>query len=184
MYELIHARNYTRVTRRPTLIVIHTMEAPEKPGTARAVASWFAGANAPQASAHYCVDSSEVIQCVEDELIAWHAPGANARGIGVEHAGYASQSTGEWDDEESRKILRRSAALVAELCTKWGIVPNRLDPEQVAAGLSGICGHFDVTRAFPGKGTHTDPGPNFPWNSYIVAVRTEIARPHSLLPEA
>lgn len=179
-YEMIHAANFTRVERKPNLIVVHTMESSEKPGTARAVARWFAGASgeAPQASAHYCVDGSEIIQCVEDNLIAWHAPGANARGIGIEHAGRAAQTAAEWDDLESNRILRRSAALVAELCLSYKIPTERIGPAEIKAGKPGICGHADVTAAFPDKGHgHSDPGPNFPWDAYLIAVRAEIRSP-------
>lgn len=177
-YEIIRAKNFTRVKRRPNLIVIHTMESPEKPGTARAVAHWFASENAPQASAHYCVDGLEVIECVEPELIAWHAPGANSRGIGIEHAGRALQTAAEWDDAESNRILRKSAALVAVLCVGFGIPSEKLSPLEVAEGKPGICGHDDVTKAFPNKGHgHYDPGPHFPWDSYLIAVRAEIRSP-------
>ncbi len=179
-YEMIHAQNFTLVKRRPNLVVIHTMESPEKPGTARAVARWFAGAvgEAPRASAHYCVDGTEIIQCVEDELIAWHAPGANSRGLGVEHAGRAGQTAAEWDDLESNRILRRSAALVAELCAAYQIPVERLSVSDVKGGKAGICGHADVTAAFPDRGHgHYDPGPNFPWSSYLLAVRAEMRTP-------
>ena len=38
-------------------IVIHTMQAKEKPYTARAVAHWGAGPDAPKASWHYAIDA-------------------------------------------------------------------------------------------------------------------------------
>ena len=75
------------------LLVIHTMEAPEKPDTAENVAKWFAGSTAPQASAHYCIDADSIVQCVQDRDVAWHAPGANHNGLGFEHAGTAGRKT-------------------------------------------------------------------------------------------
>jgi hypothetical protein len=49
----VQARNYTRGRSNPIdVIVVHTMESPEKPDTAESVAAWFAGSTAPQASAH------------------------------------------------------------------------------------------------------------------------------------
>ena len=68
---LIQAKNYTASARKGVdWIVLHSMESQEKPGTARRVAEWFASENAPQASAHFCVDDNEIIRCVrcEDNL--------------------------------------------------------------------------------------------------------------------
>jgi len=62
--DFIKAKNYTEGRDSSIdLLVIHTMEAPEKGETAENIASWFAGANAPQASAHYCIDANSVVQC-------------------------------------------------------------------------------------------------------------------------
>jgi N-acetyl-anhydromuramyl-L-alanine amidase AmpD len=178
-YPFIPSANFTQAGRTvANLIVIHTMEAPEKPGTARRVAEWFAAPNgaAPQASAHFCVDADEVIQCVRLDDVAWHAPGANRVGIGIEHAGFAAQTAVDWDDESSRKILSRSAKLCAELVRVAGVAPGRLTSDQVKAGMSGLCGHIDVTNAFPDKGHgHTDPGVNFPWDNYLALVSAELA---------
>ena len=79
----VQARNYTRGRSNPIdVIVIHTMESPEKPDTAESVAAWFAAATAPQASAHYCIDANSIVECVRDTDVAWHAPGANHNGLG------------------------------------------------------------------------------------------------------
>ncbi len=156
------------------VIVIHTMENPEKPDSAENVALWFAGksaAPAPMASAHYCLDSDSTVQCVRDMDIAWHAPGVNNDGIGIEHAGYAKQSPVEWMDAPSRAILWRSARLVARLCTLYDIPIVKLSADDLKAGAKGICGHADVSAAYPGPGrTHWDPGPSFPWSHYAALV--------------
>ncbi|HMJ52024.1 MAG TPA: N-acetylmuramoyl-L-alanine amidase [Polyangiaceae bacterium] len=169
----IKARNFTkgRYGSPVTLVVLHTMENAEKPMAARAVAQWFAGDTAPQASAHFCVDALEIVQCVAESDSAWAAPGANRNGLHIEHAGRAGQSTQDWSDAFSEAMLRRSAALCADLCRRHGIPIKRLSAAEVRAGARGICGHIDVTIAFPDrKGTHWDPGPNFPWASYLELV--------------
>jgi len=169
-YPFIQARNYTPARRDAAdVIVIHTMEAGEKPGTARAVAAWFAGATAPRASAHFCIDNHEVIQCVDLADVAWHAPGANRVGIGLEHAGFAKQSVADWSDEYSRATLERSAFLVAELCRLFRIPVVKLSATDLRSGARGVCGHVDVSKAFKGS-DHYDPGPNFPWASYLARV--------------
>lgn len=157
------------------LVVIHTMESAEKPTTARAVAQWFAGPQAPQASAHFCVDSSETIQCVREDVVAWAAPGANKTGIHIEHAGYAAQTAPQWDDDFSRAMLGRSAALAADICLRHSIPVQRLTVAALrAGGARGLCGHVDITHAFNGGKGHTDPGAAFPWDRYLALIRAAL----------
>jgi len=170
--RFIQARNYTRGPRRGpvTLIVLHTMEASEKGTTAEAVAGWFAGPQAPQASAHYCIDNDSIVQCVKDDDIAWHAPGANANGIGLEHAGYARQTPEEWEDEFSKAMLLKSAGLTAFLLDKFGLPAVFCDAARLIQGdARGITTHYQVTMAFK-KSTHTDPGRGFPMQKYLELV--------------
>lgn len=175
MPDFIQARNYQKANRSDLrLVVIHTMEAPEKPATARAVAKWFASQSAPMASAHACVDNREVVLCVKEQDIAYHAPGANRDGYGIEHAGYAKQTPKEWADSYSTDMLRLSAVHAAEVCERYGIPAVRLTVEEVKAGKAkGFCGHADVSKAF-GKSDHTDPGKAFPWDSYLAMVRERL----------
>jgi N-acetyl-anhydromuramyl-L-alanine amidase AmpD len=170
-FKFVQARNYTKANRTALdLIVIHTMESPEKGTTAENVAAWFAGPTAPNASAHYCVDQDSVVQCVKDSDVAWHAPGANHNGIGIEHAGYAKQTPEEWADPASTAMLLLSAKLVAGLCKKYGIPMVRLTPADLKAKKRGLCGHIDITNAFNGGKGHWDPGPNFPWVRYVEMI--------------
>jgi N-acetyl-anhydromuramyl-L-alanine amidase AmpD len=158
------------------LIVIHTMEAPEKPRTAYNVAFWFAGTQAPQASAHYCVDSDDTVQCVKEDVVAWAAPGANKRGIHIEHAGYAAQKPADWQDDYSQRMLVRSAALAADIAKRHDIPVVKLSPEDLKNPLAtGFCGHVDVTYGRNGGRGHTDPGFFFPWNQYLQMVLDAMA---------
>lgn len=168
----IQARNFTRVYTRRTirLLVIHDMEAPEKGSTAEAVAAYFARLGAPKASAHYCIDNNSTVQCVRDVDVAWAAPNANHDGLHFEHAGYASQSMSDWLDPYGKAMLNVSAKLVAAKCKQYGIPVRLLSAAQVRAGLKGITGHGQITDAYPGTGSHTDPGRNFPWRYYIARV--------------
>jgi len=134
-------------------------------------------ASAPQASAHYCVDDQDVIQCVLECDVAWHAPGANSNGIGIEHAGYASQTPEQWDDNYSRAVLANSAKLVAGLCKRFNVPMVRLSVAELAAGGRGLCGHVDCTNAFSHGSGHQDPGVNFPWAAYVALVTTASGLP-------
>jgi N-acetyl-anhydromuramyl-L-alanine amidase AmpD len=171
---IVQARNYTRGRSNPIdVIVIHTMESPEKPDTAESVAAWFAGPNAPQASAHYCIDADSIVECVRDMDVAWHAPGANHNGLGLEHAGRAAQTAADWSDEYSTKLLDLSAELVAQKCTKYDIPATWLTAAQLRAGKRGITGHVQVSEAFK-RTDHTDPGKSFPVAAYIARVRAHL----------
>lgn len=169
----VQARNYTSTGtkgRLVGLVVIHDMEHPEAPGTAMEVARWFAGPSAPVASAHYCVDDTAIVQTVHDMDVAWHAPGANSNGIGVEHAGYAAQRREDWADPYSTACLHLSAELVRGLCAKYGIPVVFLDAPALLAGMRGITTHAEVSAAWH-QTDHTDPGPGFPMDLYLAMVR-------------
>ena len=175
MTDFIQARNYTKADRSDVrLLVVHSMESPEKPGTARAVAHWFAGSLAPKASAHVCIDNREAVQCVRAEDIAWAAPGANRDGYHIELAGRASQTAEQWDDEYSAAELQLAAEHCAEVAKRYGIPVRKLSVEDVRDGKTrGFCGHVDITKAFR-KSDHTDPGPSFPWDRFIAMVVREL----------
>lgn len=151
-------------------IVIHTAEMAEKPTGAEALGAWVSGPSAPQASWHYAVDNDSVVQCLDDKYIAWHAPGANRSGIGIEHVGYAKQGPAEWRDDFSAAMLQLSARLTAALCRKWGIPPLFIDAEGLKRGEAGITTHDAVSRAFK-KSTHYDPGSHFPMELYLEMVQ-------------
>jgi N-acetyl-anhydromuramyl-L-alanine amidase AmpD len=167
----VQARNYTRGRSNAIdVLVIHTMEAPEKPTTAESVAKWFAGSSAPQASAHYCIDNNSAVQCVRDEDVAWHAPGANHNGIGFEHAGFAAQTSKDWQDPYSQALLEVSAELVAKKAEEFHIPVVWLQVADLRAGRRGITGHAQVSDAFK-KSDHHDPGGNFPVQHYLALVK-------------
>jgi len=155
-------------------IVIHTAEMAEKPTGAEALGAWVSGPSAPQASWHYAVDNNSIVQCLDDKYIAWHAPGANRSGIGIEHVGYAKQSAAEWTDDFSEEQLIRSAALTARLCKKWGIPVRFVDAEGLKRGDAGITTHDAVSHAFK-KSTHYDPGSHFPMDKYLQMVLDALA---------
>lgn len=169
------AKNYTKGPRKNPirLIVMHSMESQEKPGTAVNVAKWFGGATAPQASAHVCVDSQTAVTVVDDSDIAWGAPGANNDGLHIEMAGTAAQTREQWLDAYSTGVMDQAAKVAAGWCKKYSIPAVALTVGQVADGKTkGICGHVTVTKAFPKLGgTHTDPGANFPWDVFISKVK-------------
>jgi N-acetyl-anhydromuramyl-L-alanine amidase AmpD len=173
----IPARNYTPAWRTSVdLVVIHSTECPRSPGAARAVARWFAGPEAPMASAHYIVDDDEVIQCISERNVAWAAPGANRRGIQIELVGYARHTEQEWLDGG---VIERASRLVFDICCgRWAIPTTKLGPEELLQGYRGITGHVDVSRAWH-KSSHWDPGFGFPWERLIGDSSESRSSPHA-----
>lgn len=168
-YPFVEARHYRpHGSRAIDLVVVHTMEAPERAGTAAAVARWFQTTDR-EVSAHYCIDATTVVQCVRDEDIAWTAPGANENGIQLELAGYAGQGAAGWDDAYSRAVLARAAGLTARLCSRYRVPVRWVDEHGLRRRDRGITGHADVTRAF-GLSDHLDPGPDFPAARFLEQV--------------
>lgn len=163
------------------LIVIHTMEAPEGENTAENVAAYFASGNVI-ASAHACVDQDSVVVCLPATDTAFAAPGANADGYQIEHAGYALQNESGWADEASQSMLRLSAAHARAIALAAGIPLKHLSDDELAAGAAGFVGHDQVSRVYK-KSDHWDPGKDFPWSQYMALVNGEAAEEETTVPE-
>lgn len=172
----------------PALLVLHSMEAPEKGDTAETCARYFQ--NPPRvASAHLCVDNNSVVQSVQFEREAAGAKGGpyrgstiNGYGIHIEHAGYARQTPDDWADPFSTQMLYLSSMAAADICIRYHIPPYRLSVPELASGKSGICTHFDVTKAFNVSGGHTDPGLGFPIVRYTSMINWWIYNTNPLPP--
>ena len=174
-YPFVPSPHVTRTGgRRIDLIVVHTMEVDELEDAALRCARWFQHPRS-RLSAHYCVDASTIVQCVPDEDVAWHAPGANHDGLGIELAGRAGQSRREWTDPYSSAVLERGALLAAELCRRHSIPAVWLWPSDLRAGRRGITPHAAVSQAF-GRSTHYDPGAGFPAERYLRLLRAGLGR--------
>lgn len=183
-YPFVQARHYTRAgCRAIDVVVVHTMEAPELADTAERVARWVAGPAAPRASAHYCVDADSIVCCVRDDDVAWHAPGANRAGLGIELAGYARQGAADWGDAYSRALLSRAADLVAEKCAEYEVPVEWLYPGDLLAGRRGITSHANVSVAFR-RSDHFDPGPGFPIEHFLGLVRERVTGAEARLAKA
>ncbi|MGH3312216.1 MAG: N-acetylmuramoyl-L-alanine amidase, partial [Streptomyces sp.] len=138
------AANYaTGRTAAISQVVVHVTQ-----GSYAGTISWFKNPDS-QVSAHYVIRSSdgEVTQMVRDGDTAWHAKGGNASAIGIEHEGFVDDPS--WFTDA---MYRSSAALTKYMCDKYGIPKDRAH----------VVGHSEV----PGN-DHTDPGPNWNWDTYM-----------------
>lgn len=137
-------------------IIIHSTE-----GSYNSSVSWLLSANSG-VSAHYVIseDGSQCSQLVRDSDIAWHAGNwvYNSSAIGIEHSWISREkdANGNWVKPNvmpSEGLYRAGAALVAKLCKKHNIPPDRQH----------ILAHGEV----PPPNDHTDPGPWWDWNRYM-----------------
>lgn len=168
-YPFNQARNYTPVgNRQIDLIVVHDMQMAETGSSAEICAQFFAGPNAPQASAHYTVDADSIVQCVRDMDVAWHAPGANHQGIGIEQPGWANFATNEWLDPYGVAMMQKMAGLIRELADRYKIPIVFLRAADLRQGKRGITTHYECSQAFTGD--HWDPGPGYPMATLLEHV--------------
>lgn len=154
-------------------IVIHCTVSPCERGGARNIAAYFRS-DAARGSAHYVVDPGEKVQVVWDSVIAWHAP-PNEGSIGVElcdpliSVAWDRAHADRWFNDDHQAMLRKAARLVARLGLAYGVPLEKIGPAQLKAGREGVCGHDDVSEAF-GQSSHWDPGPSFPWRTFMAMV--------------
>jgi N-acetylmuramoyl-L-alanine amidase len=155
--------NFGSRTGTPQMVIIHTCEGGYS-------GCWgFLGMASSGVSAHYVVagDGSEISQLVRESDRAFHIGArydcglnsnaecglngvqANQFTIGIEHAGFASQTT--WPTGE----IDASARLVCDITKGWGIPRDRQH----------IVGHGQLQPA-----DRTDPGANWPWTTYIQKI--------------
>jgi N-acetyl-anhydromuramyl-L-alanine amidase AmpD len=170
-FPIVKARHFRDVVekRKVRVIVIHTMEAPEKDQTAENVARFFQTTD-KQVSAHLCIDNNSIVQCVMDNDVAFAAPGVNRDGIQLELAGVAAQTKEQWSDPYSTLVLENAANAAAQYCLKYNIPIKHLTNEELRGGQKGIIGHVQASKVFPPNAGHTDPGKNFPWDHFIARV--------------
>lgn len=174
-WPFVPARDFTKVTakRAVRVIVIHTMEAPEGDQTAENVARYFQKPDY-KSSAHVCIDDNSVIQCVYDNNVAYAAPGCNNDGIQLELAGVAGQSVKQWRDPYSIAVVAIAADVAGQYCLKYGLPALHLSNEMLRLGGRGIIGHAQASAVYK-KSDHTDPGPNYPWDRFMAAVKASMA---------
>lgn len=179
-WHFIQAKGYTpSVGRTVALIVMHSMEDPDKPDTAEGVAAWFAGLRGtpPKASAHICCDMDSIVQCVKPEDVAWGAQGGNSISYHIEQAGFAHWTHEEWLSPDSSSMLTLAASHVKLACDHFGLPVAELTQEEVAALIrdslirqhkisgtvsghpGGICQHRDITNVWQKFANYGLPDP-------------------------
>lgn len=150
----------------PTFGVLHDAETPLSPGYARGIANYFAS-NTNETSAHFMIDPIDTIQMLDTSLVAWHCGNGNTRSIGVEQAGYAGFTSGQWTTADGMRQMGRVAKLMQDIHHAHGIGLFWMSDQQLRDAWAGhIVGGWtthDQCRRVLGGTTHTDPMPNYPF---------------------
>lgn len=152
------------------VIVVHYTAGSERASSAEDGAAYDAR-RTDGTSTHYFVDQNSIVQCVE----TWNRANAalytgNRIGIQYELCGTV-QTRAQWLDSASNATITNAARQIARDCAKYNIPIRWLTPSAVRAGLRGICGHADITLAFPSDGgDHMDPGADFPRDVLLSRV--------------
>lgn len=150
-------------------IVIHTTEGSEHARSAEDGNAYDAR-RTDGTSTHVFVDTDTVVQEVNssDRAHAALAVGNN-RGYQIELCGKAAQTASQWSDASSAAELLLAAQHCARVALKLGIPPRWLNRTQVLARERGFVTHKNITDWI--AGSHTDPGPNFPFTVFMNMVR-------------
>lgn len=151
----------------PTLVVIHSLEAPAKRGLAWDLANgWIQNAGV---SPHSMTDPGETVDLLDLGTIGWHCGNGNQVGIGLEVTGYAAWDFNTWTTGDNFAAVRLDAKRASEVADHFGIPHRWLSLQQIRNGESGFCTHADITLTLGGT-THTDPGPGFPYSIFMQMV--------------
>lgn len=150
-------------------IIVHTTEGSEHARSAEDGNAYDAR-RTDGTSTHVFVDTDTVVQEVNsyDRAHAALAVGNN-RGYQIELCGRAGQVASQWADASSSAELMLAAQHCARVALKLGIPARWLTRDQMLAREKGFATHKNVTDWI--AGTHTDPGPNFPFGAFMTMVR-------------
>lgn len=161
------------------LSVQHSVEADDVPGLARSLLlGWMKNS---EASVTTLSDRVESVQGMANDVTAWHCGGGNQHSTGDEIVGRASWSVDQWNtptmDLAVRNVARTKARRWAfYTMPKFGIsyYPEWLSLAQIGDGVTcGLCTHNDMRLVYGGT-THTDPGPNFPYQKLRNYIHAEL----------
>lgn len=129
-------------------------------------------------SAHFYVDGDSVSQSLDTESRAGHAGSkiGNENSIAVEIRGGNGMTRAWWLQNVAWTELGRVLAYVITHDTDYdGFQIRRASVAEMRANpkVKAFYGHDDMRQAWGGT-THTDPGPNFPWDRLFDAVNTSL----------
>ena len=168
-YAVWSPNNQGRAGTKVDLWLIHTQEGN---GNADSLAHYLQGNVG--VSYHYTISEDvndrgvTVCDVVDTDLASWSVLTANNRSINLCFAGSRTAWTrAQWMPQS------RAIDVAASLCVKDGLrygIPVKVMPWGKYSSPGGITDHHYVTQ-YLGIGTHTDCGPNFPWDYFTQRIQ-------------
>ena len=126
-------------------------------------------------SSHFYCDDTEVIQSIDTKYRAGHAGSyeGNEHAVAVEITGTNDKSRAWWIANVAWDKL---GAALAQVCRAYDIEPRRASVAEMQRNpkVRAFYSHNDMRQAWGGT-THTDPGPNFPWDYLFAAVKAHLS---------
>lgn len=162
------------------LIAVHTAEGSQRK---ESLGAYFRNP-AVEASSHDGGDAFGLLGYVPYEEKAWTLLNGNPISDNLELCAFATMTREQWMSEvdityyhtdlkrdvtvyNPKALLKWCAAWIRERCLARNIPIKKIDAAAIKRGESGVIGHIDWTLT--GDGSHTDPGPNFPWD-YVISL--------------
>lgn len=157
----------------PSMLAVHCTQSPCVPGRAEQDARYVASKGL---SVHYLVDPGDVVSGLDESLIGYGTGVSNPAVIHLEICGYAEWTRAEWIANAGDAIAL-ARPLVADICQRHGFQRRQLTDAEVMAVWrgkrpGGVTSHGQLTRLGIGT-THTDPGPNFPYDLLLASASGE-----------
>ncbi len=166
-YERLVRNRSSRRGVTPKIIVLHTTEGHNRPGTSDldGLAGWFDNPGS-QASSHVGIDAEgNKVRMVPDAEKAWTQAMFNSLALSVEQVGFASFSKRDWI-RSYHAGLNAVADQLAEWHVDYGIPLKR-------STTHGVCEHVDLGAA---GGGHHDCGAGYPLTYVLYLARLKAWR--------
>jgi len=149
----------------PALIVLHSTESANLPGTNRDLVNIADYLSRPEvkASSHVIVDGDgHSARLVADERAAWTQRAYNRASLSVEQIGRAASES--WTEAE----VREAARWVARWSKRYGIPLRRAEVHDGRVVRAGVTTHRALGEL---GGGHVDPGDRYPFTRAIELAR-------------
>jgi N-acetyl-anhydromuramyl-L-alanine amidase AmpD len=167
-YPMWSPKSSSRGGRTVDLFLLHTEEGDHN---ADSLARWLD--NTPmEVSYHYTISEDyndhgvTVVDVVNTDDASWSVLSANSRSINLCFAGSrAGWSRDQWLKQS--RAIDVAAYLAVQDCKHYGISTRVVPPPYNST--PGISDHQYVTKVLK-DGSHTDVGPNFPWDVFAASV--------------
>lgn len=174
MTVLLHPERYSTTTKvRKLGVVVHDSESGDS-SSANLVNALKSPGDRPSvghpgfygAGYHAVTDGAgSYVRLADGTAAPYAAPPVNDSWWHVCMPGFANQTRDEWLDALSRNHIKGVAQFIHDVWIEDGQTwsPLFVWADQLALGVHGYTSHYQVSLAWR-KSTHTDPGPNFPFD--------------------